>query len=69
LLDRKIGRLCTFENLVDIGSGAPMQINEARSIGHQAADIDIVPEGMRRRQAAVCRQVHDPLSLNVEHWV
>src|SRR5438270_9092 len=55
LLDRKIGRLCTFENLIDIGSGAPMQINEARSIGHQAADSDIVPEGMRRRQAAVCR--------------
>src|SRR5262249_56824051 len=36
LLDRQVGGLRTLENLVHVGSGAPIQISKVRSIGHEA---------------------------------
>ena len=42
LLDREVGRLRPAQNLVDIVGGAPEQVREVRSIGHQASRFDVL---------------------------
>ena len=39
LLDRQVGWLCSFENLVDIDGGAPVQFCNVWPIGHQAHQL------------------------------
>ena len=43
LLDRDVGRLRPAQNLVDIVGGAPEQVREVWSIGHQTARFDVLP--------------------------
>jgi hypothetical protein len=40
LLDRQIGRLGAFEDLVDVGGDAPVAIREVRPISYESASID-----------------------------
>jgi hypothetical protein len=42
LLHREIGKLSAFEDLVHLGSGAPIKVIEVRPIGHKAALIDVL---------------------------
>src|SRR5712671_2978098 len=44
LLDRQIGRLRSLEDLAYVDRGAPIQIRKIRSVGHEAASLDVYPE-------------------------
>src|SRR5260221_13321870 len=44
LLDRQIGRLRSLEDLAYVDRGAPIQIRKIRSVGHEAASLDMYPE-------------------------
>jgi hypothetical protein len=41
LLDRQIGRLRSLEDLAYVDRGAPIQIRKIRSVGHEAASLDM----------------------------
>ena len=56
LLDRDVGRLRPAQNLVDIVGGAPEQVREIWSIGHQTSRFDVLPEAVHRRQSRAERQ-------------
>ena len=56
LLDREVGRLRPAQNLVDIVGGAPEQVREVRSIGHQTSRFDKFPKAVHRRQSRAQRQ-------------
>jgi hypothetical protein len=47
--DRDVARLGTVQNLVDKVSGAPPQVREVCSIGHQTSRFDVVAIPMHRR--------------------
>ena len=64
LLDRQIGRLRSLEDLAYVDRGAPIQIGKIRSVGHEAASLDKVPEGEDRRQSMLCRKVRRRSSWN-----
>src|SRR5215510_4414687 len=49
LLDRKIGRLSTFEDFVYVPRFAPLPVREFLAVGHE-------PAGLYRCSADVCRQ-------------
>src|SRR6185295_5631688 len=66
LLDWEVRGLRALEDLVHIGGRSPKRISEARSIGHEAPDIDEIPRRVHGRQAMLCRQVHEASSLAVE---
>jgi hypothetical protein len=51
LLDWKIGRLRPAQNLVDIVGGAPKQVRDVCSIGHQTTRFDVGPLTVQRRQS------------------
>src|SRR6516162_10523352 len=59
LLDRNLAWLCPAKNLVDIVGGAPPQIWEVRSVGHQPSRFDRVPRSRHRRQPRGERQSVD----------
>jgi hypothetical protein len=50
LLDRQLGGLCAFENLIDEDCGLPRQIGQIDAVGRQAADIGEFPSGTYRLQ-------------------
>ncbi len=56
LLDRQVGRLCPAQDLIDIVAGAPVKIQEVRSIGHQTAGFGELPKTVHRRQSCAQRQ-------------
>src|SRR5262249_61654192 len=56
LLDRKVGRLSTAENLIHELGGAPGLVSEARSIGHQPSRYHVMPKNGDGRQLRVERQ-------------
>ena len=43
LLDRKVGRLCPAQNLVDIVARSPVQVRLVWPIGHQTSRFDEFP--------------------------
>jgi hypothetical protein len=51
LLDGQVARLRALEDLVHVGSGAPKQISNVRSIGHKAPGIDRDPLGIADEDA------------------
>src|SRR5215472_18299318 len=51
LLDWDVTWLRPAQNLVDIIGGAPQQVGEVRSIGHQTSRFDVLPIKVHRRQS------------------
>jgi hypothetical protein len=74
LLDRYVAWVGTAQNLVDIIGGAPVQVREVCSIGHQTCRFDVLPIPMHRWQSRAQRQgvdsnpigVHEPVRTNVK---
>src|SRR5262249_22039981 len=69
LLDRDVGRLRPAQNLVDIVGGAPVQVREVCSIGHQASRFDVVVLAVHRRQSRAQRQGVDANPVGSYEWV
>src|SRR6266542_150739 len=51
-LHRQVGWFDTLEDLVDVGSGAPGQVNEIRRVTHETACLHILPRPEHSRQTA-----------------
>ena len=49
LLNRQVGRLCAFEEFVNISRGAAREVGEAWPIAHQSTRVHMQPVGMHRR--------------------
>jgi hypothetical protein len=49
LLDGYIGWLCSPQDLIDEVRGAPEQIREVRSVGHQPRRLDPLPKSVHGR--------------------
>src|SRR5262245_63214182 len=64
LLNWKIGRLGTPENLVDVVSGAPKQISNICPIGHESAGYHKFPNSMKRRQLLPGGELRDGHSMS-----
>src|SRR5262245_66283456 len=43
LLDREVGRLGSFEDLIHVGGAAALQVSEACDIGHDATECRKLP--------------------------
>ena len=69
LLDRDVGGLRAAQNLVDIVGGAPEQVREVRSIGHQTSRFDVLPKAVHRRQSRGQRQGVDANAVGVHERV
>ena len=69
LLDRDVGRLRPAQNLVDIVGGAPEQVREVWSIGHQTSRFDVLPKTVHRRQSRGERQGVDANPVGVHERV
>src|SRR6266516_656283 len=67
LLDGQVRRLRSLEDLAHVASGAPIQIRKVRSVGHEAAGLDIAPEVEDRWQPMLCREVREASSLKLEY--
>src|SRR6516164_5434578 len=63
LLNWKIGRLGTPENLVDVRTGAPKQIKKTCPIGHESAGCHKFPNSMKRWQLLPSSKFSDGSSL------
>src|SRR5262249_5014633 len=63
LLDRKVGWLGPFEDLIDISGSAPIQVGSVRSICHQTAKFDEFLQMKDRRQTALCGKLRDPFLI------
>ena len=66
LLDRKIGGLGAFQDLVHVGSGAPVQVDNVHAVGHKPAVFDKFSVGVYRREPVFCREVYNLCSLRNE---
>src|SRR5262249_18785586 len=51
LLDRKISRLRSAQNLIDVVGSEPEKVRDVWSIGYQTARFDGFPNGMHGRQS------------------
>ena len=69
LLDRDVARLCPAQNLVDVVGGAPEQVREACSIGHQVARFNLLPEAVHGWQSRGRRQDVDADTVGAEERV
>src|SRR6516162_5010595 len=58
-LDGEVGGLGTFQDFVNIDSGAADHFDVARRIRHESAGIDILPVRVHRRQPVHCRKLHN----------
>src|SRR5258705_10318234 len=54
-------------NLAYVDRGAPIQIRKIRSVGHEAASLDIVPGLEDSRQPMLCREIREASSLKLEY--
>src|SRR5262245_16112810 len=66
LLDRQIGWLCPFEDLVDEDGGAVPHIFETNRIGEQATHLGHLPESADQRQTVARRCLRYPSSRGDE---
>ena len=69
LLDRDVAWLRPAQNLVDIIGGAPEQVREVRSIGHQTSRFDELPKTVHRWQSRGQRQGIDANAVGVNERV
>src|SRR5207247_1276572 len=67
LLDGQVRRFRSLENLAYVDRGAPIQIRKIRSVGHEAASLDIVPGLEDSRQPMLCREIREASSLKLEY--
>src|SRR4029077_11103943 len=65
LLDRKVGRFPSLEDLVNVGGGAPEQVRKTHSVKHQTTCVDKLAVWIDSWQPVLRREVHDPLLINV----
>src|SRR5438094_322230 len=63
LLHRQISRFGTFQDLVHVNSRAPIEVDVVRSIGHEAALIDILLLWVNSRELVFAGKLDDPLSF------
>src|SRR5215470_6652251 len=68
-LDRQVGRLCAFENLVDVRRSAPEIVREMLAIAHQSAGVYLLAEGKYRRHPMVACKFSDLLPLLNEECI
>src|SRR5262249_29897667 len=64
LLDWKIGRLCAFEDLVDVAGGAVNQVGCVCPIGDESASFHIFAKSLKRRQLVGEGEVRNALSIS-----
>src|ERR1044071_212614 len=69
LLNRKVGGLCAFQNLVHIGGRTPAQVVIARAVVHQPAGFDIFRSCVGRWEPMLYGEVHDLFSMSIEDGV
>src|SRR5207237_3807419 len=65
LLDRQVSGLCAFEDLVNVGCRAPIEIGIARSISDETAGLDVLPGHINHRQPMLDGVVRDRLSVRL----
>jgi hypothetical protein len=63
LLDRKIGGLRAFQDLVYVGSGAPVQVGSAHAVAHKPALFHSFRPVVYRWQPTLYREVRNLWSL------
>src|SRR5690349_6585942 len=63
LLNWKIGRLRTPQNLVNVISGAPKQVSNIWPIGDEPAGYHKFPDSMKRRQLLLSGEFSDARSM------
>ena len=68
LLDREVGGLGAFEDLIDVRGCAAKEIGIVRPIGHEATSLDEFPRPRNGWQAVLEREIHDlwPVGLDCE---
>src|SRR5262245_29736927 len=59
LLDREIGGLGAFKDLVHVLRGTTVHLPKIDSVGHQPASLGKIPESVRRRQSEPGRKLRD----------
>src|SRR5262245_53365938 len=64
LLDWKIGRLCAFEDLVDVAGGPVNQVGCICPIGDESASFHIFAKSLKRRQLVGECEVRNALSIS-----
>src|SRR5262249_19429249 len=52
LLDRQVAGLGALEDLVDVAGRASLELESVRTIHHEAAGLDVLPQTIHRCQAA-----------------
>jgi hypothetical protein len=67
LLDREVARLGALQDLIDLGGGPPEVLPSVGPVRHEATGLRVLLHRIHRRQAALCRQLHDPCSVGEEH--
>src|SRR6266508_4219472 len=66
LLDGKISGLGSFEDLVDIGGGAPEQVGNARAVGHKPPGFHMFSLSVYRREPALYREFCNLFSARIK---
>ena len=69
LLDGKVARLGSLEDLVHVGSGAAKLIRQAGPIRHEAATLGVLPSRKDGGQPALRREFPYSMALTDEHGV
>ena len=69
LLDRNVGWFRSAQDFVDKLSGAPVEVAEVCSIGHQPCRLDVVTSDKHGREACRQRQSVDTDSIRAREWV
>src|SRR6266481_2756098 len=68
LLHGQVARLGTAQDFVDVGSGAPELVRQARPIGHEKAGLRERSPDRNARQAVLYEQLGDLLAIADERW-
>src|SRR5215471_1382461 len=66
LLDRNIAGLGTFQNLVHIHGGAPVQVGNVHSVKHKPPDFHKIVLVVHDREPVLYRKFHNLRSLRTE---
>src|SRR5437870_3182989 len=69
LLHGQVGGFGTFEDLVHIGGGTPLEVRCARRIGHEATGLHKWPYLVHGRQVACGREFGEPSTVLKEYGV
>ena len=63
----KSAGLSTGKDLAHQSTAAPGQIVNVRSVGHKPSRSDVKPPRKYRREPVPCRQIYEPLVMQVKH--